>query len=138
MRKIASAFALAVLALALNFTVKAEDKKPDDHKPQHGGTILEVGEEAAHIEFVHDDKAGKITLYIMGGDAKTPVALKEAPLLNLKTKAGNKQLTTTGKDATWEAVDAALKEEPNGRIALTLPDGKKYNVTIEEKAHDHK
>ncbi len=128
---------LAVFALTLSFSIQAEDKKPEDHKPVHGGTILEVGEEAAHIEFVHDEKAGKITLYIMGGDAKTALNLKEAPKLNLKTKAGNKQLETKGADATWTATDEALKDEPSGRIALTLPDGKKYNVAIEDK-HDHK
>lgn len=129
--------ALALFALTLGFNIKAEDKKPEDHKPAHGGTILEVGEEAAHIEFVHDEKAGKITLYIMGGDAKTPLNLKEAPKLNLKTKAGNKQLDAKGADATWSVEDESLKEEPKGRIALTLPDGKKYNVAIEDK-HDHK
>src|SRR4051812_42090245 len=92
-------FALALItAVCLSRTSFAEDKKEehkhDDHKAPHGGALLEVGEEVAHVELVHDEKAGKVTLYILGKDAKTAVALKEAPKINVKGKDGKKQLET--------------------------------------------
>jgi len=53
----------------------------------------------------------------------------------LKTKAGNKQLEMKGADSKWEITDDVLKEEPNGRMVVVLPDGKKYNVKLEDDGH---
>jgi hypothetical protein len=129
-----------VLAAAPLCSLLAGEPAHGEAKGLHGGAVLEVGEEAAHIEVVHDEKAGKLTLYILGKDQKTAVALPEAPKLNLKTDKGNLQLATKavgpkdGAASQFEVTDDALKADPlNGRIALTL-DGKKYNVKL---ADDH-
>ena len=118
----------------------AEEHKHEEHKAPHGGPLLEVGEEEAHLELVHDEKAGKLTLYLLGKDAKTPVAIKDAPKVNLKTDKGPKQIETKAVEAKdglascFEATDDALKADPlNGRIALTLGE-KKYNVELK---HEH-
>ena len=126
------------------FNACAEDHKHDDHKAPHGGTLLEVGEHAAHLEVVRDEKAGKITLYLLDKEAKNAVSIKDAPKINLKTDAGNKQIDTKPVDAkdgaasAFEATDEALKPHVlKGRIALTL-DGKKYNVELkDDHGHDH-
>ncbi len=35
------------------------------HEPPHGGTALDLGEEDAHLEFVLDATAGKLTCYVL-------------------------------------------------------------------------
>jgi hypothetical protein len=137
---------LAAMLMVVGLLAKPvmAEEKHEEHKAAHGGSLLEVGEEVAHIEVVHDDKAGKLTLYILGGDAKTAVAIKDAPKINLKTDKGAKQLETKAVDAKegaasqYEVTDDALKTEPlKGRIALTIKD-KKYNVDLkEDKDHHH-
>jgi hypothetical protein len=127
---------LVLFALCFG-SVMAADKDHDE--PKHGGVILEVGEEIAHVEFVHDAKAGKVTLYIYGPDAKTDLPLKEAPKINLKTNDGNKQLETKavnakdGASAQFEVTDDALKSDPlKGRIALVV-NGKKHNIDLKDE-----
>lgn len=127
---------LGVVALGLFSSVRAEDKHGHGGKGPNGGALVEVGDaEDHHVELVHDDKAGKLTVYCVLADFKTPYTPKESLKLNLKTKDGNKQIEMKGKDSKWEATDDVLKEEPSGRIVVVLPDGKKYNVKLED---DHK
>jgi hypothetical protein len=139
------ALALVITAglVSYNAAAKEDDHKHEEHKAPHGGTLLEIGDHAAHLELVHDDKAGKLTLYILDKEAKNAVAIKEAPKINLKTDKGNKQIESKavnaddGAASKYEATDDALKIEPlMGRIALTI-DGKKYNVDLKDE-HDHK
>jgi hypothetical protein len=35
------------------------------HDPPHGGTAIDLGEEEAHLEFVLDAAAGKLTCYVL-------------------------------------------------------------------------
>jgi hypothetical protein len=133
-------FVVIVLALCFGSAIAADK---DHDEPKHGGVVLEVGEEVAHLELVHDAKAGKVTLYITGPDAKTDLALKDAPKINLKTKDGNKQIETKaispkdGASAHFEAIDDVLKADPlKGRIALVI-NGKKFNVELKDD-HAHK
>ena len=37
------------------------------HEPPHGGTAIDLGEEEAHLEFVLDAAAGKLTCYVLKG-----------------------------------------------------------------------
>ncbi|BBM87079.1 hypothetical protein [Candidatus Uabimicrobium amorphum] len=113
-----------------------------EHGP-NGGELLEVGEHLAHIEFIHDEKVGKITLYILGKDAKTAEAIEGTPMLNLRYKETKKQLKTVAmntaenKSSHFEVTDEILKEEVAGRIAITIK-GVKYNIKIEhDHGHDH-
>ena len=133
---------LALLALCSGFSAaRAEEKPAHEHgkKGPNGGGLVEVGDpDDHHLEIVHDEKAGKLSIYCLLADQKTPYTPKEALKLNLKTKDGNKQFTLTGKDSAWEVTDDALKAEPEGRIVVVLPDGKKYNVTLADDGHEHK
>ena len=112
------------------------------HEGSHGGTLSAVGEHVAHVEFVHDEEAGKAILYFTGPDGQTPMLIEDAPKLNLFTNDGNKQVATTalnpaeGGATQFEGQDEALKEHMiEGRIAITI-DGKAYSVDI-EVVHDH-
>lgn len=138
--------ACAALALFASGQLLAEEHKHEAKGP-HGGEIAEVGDkDDTHAELVHDEKAGKLTIYLLGKDQKTPVAIKDAPKINLKTKDGNKQIemkaveAKDGAASQYEATDEALKADPlDGRIVVTLADGKKYNVSLKhEHEHEHK
>lgn len=120
----------------------AVEHKHDGMIAPHGGQMLVVGEEIAHIEIVLDEKAGKLTLYVFDKDGKTPLALKDAPRINLKAADGNKQLETKpieskdGLAAQFEVVDGALKAHPlNARIAIAIGE-LKYNIKMDD-GHGH-
>lgn len=141
------ALKLAVCCLVLAYATgaSAEEHGHAEHKAPHGGVLLEVGEEEAHLELVHDEAAGKVTLYVLGKDAKTPVTIATAPKLNLKLEAGPKQIETKavepkdGVASQFEVTDDALKAHGlTGRIALKIGE-KKYNVELKhDHDHDHK
>ena len=96
----------------------------------HGGKIVEVGDHVAHLELKHDEKAGTITVYVLGKDEKTPFPLTKAPEVKLRTQDGPKVLATKAQDdknTIFSVTDDALKVHgPQGRISLEI-NGKPYN-----------
>ena len=135
---------LFVLVIAIPTFLLAEDGHDHDHatiKASHGGRIIEVGDEVAHLEWVHDPKTGKATIYVMDGKGKT-LGLADAIRLNLPaTKKTEKTQVVTralnlkeGKASTFDAENAALKNEHlEGKISIKIKD-KKYSANI---PHDH-
>ncbi len=107
----------------------------------NGGHLLEVGSHVAHLEILHDEDAGTLTLHVLGPDGKTPLPISKPPQLKLSTDSGPRVIATkpqgrTGSKASVFAVtDAALKSEPEGRITLEIG-GKVYNPELEHD-HDH-
>ena len=138
MRKYSSWVVASALLFALVVTgthVAAEE----EHKAPHGGLLLETGDEAAHLELVHDAAAGKVTVYILDDKATGALAIADAPKLNLKTEKGNAAVALTavdakdGKASKYEATDDALKSKTlNGRIACTIKE-KKYNIDVKSE-----
>jgi hypothetical protein len=63
-------------------TPGAEPHDEHDHGAgPHGGTIGEWGGGAYHIEFTVDHDKQESTVYILGGDVKTPAPIKASKLL---------------------------------------------------------
>lgn len=122
---------------------KAAEDAHDHAAAPHGGELLELGEEEAHVELLHDSKAGSVTVYVFGKDVKTPVAVA-APTIVLATKDGPKEFTLTavnpradGTADTWKATHAGLMAEPlDGRIRVTVA-GKAFQSPLEGEGHDH-
>ena len=48
-----------------------------EHTAPHGGTLVVFGDEFAHIELVLDQTAGKLTAYVLDGEAEKPVKLSQ-------------------------------------------------------------
>lgn len=119
---------------------EAGDAHGHEAKGPHGGEVAVVGDEVAHLEIVHDEKAGDLTLHVLGADVKTPKAIA-APVLNLTTKSGPVQIPfeavgagADGTAAQWKARHDALKADPlDGRVRVTI-DGKTHQVSL---AHEH-
>jgi len=104
----------------------------------HGGTLLDVGDHAAHLEVIHDHENGKFVLHVFGEDMKTPLNADAAPLINIKTADGPKQIESRAVEgaSTFEAEDPGLKGDAlEGQIVLAA-NGKRYYVPLPDQ-HDH-
>lgn len=47
-----------------------------EHAAPHGGALVELGEEFAHLELVWEAATGKLSLYVLDGEASNGVRLK--------------------------------------------------------------
>jgi len=84
------ACAILVLAAAALCGCGDETPKPPagaspvhEHHAPHGGALQVLGEEAAHVELVLDEKTGKLTAYVLDGEAEKPVRIAQ-DVLRLK------------------------------------------------------
>ena len=118
------------------------------HGP-HDGELIELGRGEYHAEIVHDEAAGKVTVYLLDGSAKQPVGAAEEEL-TLNVVADGK--TTQFKLAAAPGADAAKNSqfessEPElgqaldakdlkGRLTVTV-DGKPYSGELTAHDHDH-
>ena len=120
----------------------------------HKGHLIELGEEEYHAELAHDDATKTITVYVLGADAKTAVAISETEItLNLvaggetmqaKLAAMPQEGDAQGKSSRFTLMDEKVMEaleapKTTGRLTLTI-DGKPFSgkVEHEEHGHDHK
>ena len=110
------------------------------HAAPHGGHVVDVGAGIAHLEVLHDDAAGTVTVYVLGKDVKTAVALAKPMTLKLATDEGPEELTGElladhePANSAFSWTSPALEGEgATGRFSLEL-DGKSYSPDFE---HDH-
>ena len=54
-----------------------ETQAHHEHTAPHGGTLVVFGDEFAHIEFVLDQTTGKLTGYVLDGEAEKSVRLSQ-------------------------------------------------------------
>lgn len=119
-----------------------DEHEGHDHVAPHGGEILDLGNGAAHLEMIHDHDGGNVTVYVLGADLNTPIAV-EAPVVSLEK--GPAQFTLTaidpaadGKASAFKGSHEGLKTDPwEGRIRVKIGD-KTYQSPLEGEAHDHK
>jgi len=106
-------------------TTKTEAVHKHEHKPPHGGTPVELGEEEYHVELVRDAAAGKLQAFIFDGELENfvrisarsitmgaQVAGKEEPLVFQAVPNGATG-ETVGDTALFEARADWLKTTPN-------------------------
>ncbi len=62
--------------------VVAEHAHAHVHGP-HDGELIELGDEEYHAELIHDDEAGKVTIYILDGAHEKAVPI-EAGTITIK------------------------------------------------------
>lgn len=57
-----------------------EDTKKEgthEHSAPHGGTLIVFGDEVAHVELVLDQSTGKLTAYVLDGEAEKGVPIAQ-------------------------------------------------------------
>lgn len=139
------------MLFASPFLLADDHDHGNDHiKPSHGGEILEVGDHVAHIEFVHDEKHGKVVLHVLDKEGKS-LGIGDAPRLNLTYEDGKKEKKMQivakainlkdGKSHEFEAEDKLFNSEDfEGKISIKIK-GKTYRVELhhhdEHEGHDH-
>ncbi|MCW5869395.1 MAG: hypothetical protein KIS61_19210 [Candidatus Eremiobacteraeota bacterium] len=84
------------------------------HRAPHGGRLVEVGEEFAHLEVVWEADRASLTVYVLDGECESSVRLRQT------------ELQLVGKD--WngkvKAVASPLSDEKGGDTSQfegTLP-----------------
>jgi hypothetical protein len=99
MAKYAKLVALPVLALILMAAACARKEQSNaavpqkppvhEHHAPHGGALVEIGEEFAHIELLFNSETGSLTAFSLDGEAENPVRLKTKELdLDLRLPDG--------------------------------------------------
>lgn len=80
---------LMVVAVALMISVASV--RAHEHHAPHKGTLIEFGEEFAHLELVIDPASGKVAAYVLDGEAEKAVRVAQESI-EIKIVAGK----TTG------------------------------------------
>ncbi len=116
----------------------------------HHGHLIELGNEEYHAELTHDDATKTVTIYLLGKDAKTAVAIADAEVvLNLvsvgkpqqvKLAAAAQESDPAGQASRFTIVDEAVLEaleapEMTGRLNVTIA-GTPYSGEIEHHEQD--
>ena len=112
------------------------------HTAPHGGALVVLGEEFAHVEFVLEEKTGKLTGYVLDSEAEKPVRLSQKTIelkinrlqsgqsITLQLKAAANVLTgeTEGDTSQYEGQSDALKgmAEFNAQIASIAVKGQHF------------
>jgi hypothetical protein len=65
----------AAAAVAAEPTPAADEDHGHEHEAPHGGSLVEFGDEFAHLELVLDASTGTLTAYVLDGEAEQPVRL---------------------------------------------------------------
>ena len=97
------------------------------HTAPHGGLLVEVGDHAYNLEFVLDREAGKLTAYVLDGNAENFI---RTDLPGIVLTANDRALTlvpvanaatgeTVGSTAQFEAAADWLKAP--GALAVKVP-----------------
>ena len=95
--------ALLLLLLAACDSKPPETPPPAKHAHQatRGGTLVELGQEFAHLELVLDGSTGKMTAYVLDGEVEKPIRLEQKEIV-LKGKSLSVTLQAVGSPLTGE------------------------------------
>lgn len=96
----------------------AETEGGHEHAAPHGGALVELGEEFAHIELVHDAASGGLTAYVLDGEAEQAVRVA-VPALEL-------EITPAGGAATA----ASLAAKANALTGESVGDSSQFVGTV--------
>ena len=89
-----------------------------EHKAPHGGTLVELGDEFAHVEVVLDAAAGTLTAYSLDGEAERAMRLPQPGMLVRFVLPGE-----LPREVTLSGVSNALTGE-------TATDTSQFHATI--------
>jgi len=99
----------AVLSAAACSREGGDQSRAQTHKARLGGTLVKLGDHAAHIEFVHNAVSGDLTAHVVDSHAATRVRLAQETIsLHLISRAGD---DATGQLVLGAVDDPALGEK---------------------------
>lgn len=93
-----------------------------EHKAPHGGVLIELGEEFAHLELVYEPGAGRMTLYVLDGEAEASVRIAQ-PVIDV---AFAQPTPMGGRPRPFVAVTSVLTGERAGDSSQFVLEGTDY------------
>jgi hypothetical protein len=125
----------------------AHDHAHGEHGP-HEGELIELGSGKYHAELVHDEAAKLVTIYLLGGDAKSAAPIAEESLVVSAVVDGKpEKFVLAAKPLEGEAEGQSSRFESSEEALATAIDNPaskaNLSVTIEGRpyvaplAHDH-
>lgn len=128
--------AIVFLAAATAPAFAAENDNNDHghhhHAAPHGGTMIALGDEAAHLELLLDSAGGKLTGYVLDGEGEKAIRVSQ-PQIQLQITGRDVPSTLTvalkpvanpltgeaaGDTSQFEATDAGLKGKKNFSVTI--------------------
>jgi predicted small lipoprotein YifL len=102
-----------------------------EHHAPHGGALEVLGDETAHVELLLDAETGKLTAYVLDGEAESPVRIAQT---SLRLTIGGRtvvELNAVANPLTGERVgDTSQFEGASGMLrGLTKFDGVLESIT---------
>jgi hypothetical protein len=111
-----------------------EEHHEDDHhhhEAPHGGTLVELGDHAANLEFLLDASEGRLTMYALDAHAENPVRLDATAIpisitprdgdpieVTLQPRANALSGETVGDTSEFFVEDARLKTLQSAQILI--------------------
>lgn len=124
-------------ALALSACDSKEDSASGAHGHQapHGGTIVELGDDFAHLEVVLEPATGILTGYVLDGEAERSVRVAQEELLvRVKGRSGDLAVTlrAVGSPLTGEKPGdtSQFEGQSDGLKGVTGFDGVLTKISI--------
>jgi hypothetical protein len=113
-------FAVVCLAIAFGACSDRSDparviKAKHEYHAPHGGTIVRLGREEYHLEFVRDTAAGKLTVYVLDSNAQLAVRTRETSLELVATIGAEKR-------------PLALQAVPDATAGETIGDASRFEA----------
>lgn len=104
------------------------------HSAPHDGTLISLGDEAAHLELVHDADTGELTGYVLDGEAEKAIRVKQPEIV---LELSDRDIKTSFS-ITLKAVENPLTGEKAGDSSEFSAKGhalkniKKFTVLIKK------
>jgi hypothetical protein len=90
-------------------STSTEDAKKEvehEHSAPHGGALIELGEEFAHVEIVLDASTGRLTAYALDGEAEKSIRIKQSEIeIAVENPAATIKLSGVANALTGETAD---------------------------------
>ena len=115
-----------VLSFTLTISHTAQGQQHNHahaHSAPHGGTLVVLGDEAAHLELLLDPAKGHLTGYVLDGEAQKAIRIKQP---EIKLHAYDRDLKST--------VSITLKPVANPLTGEKAGDTSQFEATVKELA----
>jgi hypothetical protein len=87
-------------------TEAAKKEIEHEHSAPHGGALIELGEEFAHLEIVLDAATGRLTAYTLDGKAEKAIRIKQSEIeIGVGSPAATIKLGGVANALTGETAD---------------------------------
>jgi hypothetical protein len=116
---LAASFTLLLSSSAL----PADEEHHHEHTAPHGGTLVVLGDEFAHLELVLDPETGSLTAYVLDGEAENAVRIAQESI-EIKIKDSSVQ----DNGAATDGYTVSLKTVANVLTGETAGDSSEFEI----------